>query len=589
MLARLFALAAFTVTFASTPAQAGDERPLSLAIMYSYGSEITSAWYADTVRTIREAVAPRPVRVTTCDPDAFLKAADRGNFDIAIASSGLTSLMISRTDGVPLLAITTDHAPDANFGNGAAVIVRSDRDDLQTLADLKGKTVAVMSQTAFAGWQVVLVEMIRQGLHPQKDFFKNVIVTGAPMARITDSVQAREADAGFVTTCLLEGLEAKGLLAPGLFKVLDEKKDRRNTCRHSSDLYPNWLLTVKPSVTSETARKITERLLALPLGEDGLRWTIPTDHRRIYELFETLNMPLKRDLSLAAVIKAYLPWIAGGLGLVALLAANSLFLAVVVRRRTRQAEAAVKEKLASDLAAKESALKLEALNKASAVGLLSGMVAHELKQPLAAIGNYAGSLKQRLERGDDIPSATLARAVSEILRSDRTAADIVDHIRAYAKTSAPAHHAADLAALTQKAVERCRGSLRTAVPVHLHLAPPSAKVDMDPLEVELVVTNLVKNAAQAASAVAAPQVDVTVTGDARAARLSVADNGPSISDEALASIGSVGLSTKASGLGLGVAIIRSLLEVHGASLTYRRRSPSGLEAVVEWPLAKEAT
>ncbi len=407
MLNRLVALTVFAVAFASASALAAGDRPLSLAIMYSYGSEITSSWYASTVRTIREAVAPQPLIVSTYDPDAFLEAAQRRAFDLAIASSGLTSLMISRTDGMPLLAITTDRTPDANFGNGGTIIVRNDRDDLQTLADLKGKTVAVMSQTAFAGWQVVLMEMIREGLDPSKNFFKKVIVTGAPMARITDAVQAREADAGFVTTCLLEGLEEKGLLAPGLFRVLNEQKDDRNACRHSTALYPNWLLTIKPTVSSEDARKITERLLALPKGEDGLRWTIPTDHRRIYELFSTLQMPLKNEVTLQGVLKAYKPWIAGGAGLVLLLVANSLLLVVIVRRKTRQAETAVKEKLASDLAVQESAMKLEALSKASAVGLLSGMVAHELKQPLAAIGNYAGSLKQRLDRGDAVSDATL--------------------------------------------------------------------------------------------------------------------------------------------------------------------------------------
>lgn len=126
-------------------------RPLEVALMYSYGPEITFAWYADTVRTIREAAAPETIRVTTYDPDGFLKAADKKAFDIAIASSGLTSLMISRTDGIPLLTVTTHRTPDANFGNGAAIVTRSNRNDIRTLADLKGKTVAVMSKTAFAG------------------------------------------------------------------------------------------------------------------------------------------------------------------------------------------------------------------------------------------------------------------------------------------------------------------------------------------------------------------------------------------------------------------------------------------------------
>ena len=563
-------------------------RPLEIALMYSYGAEITSGWYADTVRTIREAVAPETIRVTTYDPDRFLKAADAKAFDIAIASSGLTSLMISRTDGIPLLTVTTDRAPDASFGNGAAIVTRSNRSDIKTLADLKGKTVAVMSKTAFAGWQIPLVEMIHQGLDP-RGFFKNVIVTGAPMTNIIDSVLAGEADAGFLITCLTEGLIDKGQLAPGTLKFINEKTDDTIGCRRSSDLYPNWLLTVKPTVSADVARRITQGLLTLPKGEDGLQWTIPTDHRRIYELFNTLQMPLKHEASLGWFMRTYWPWIAGAVSLLLLLLINLVILAVVVRRKTEQTEIAVKEKLASNLAAKESAMKLEALNRASAVGLLSGMVAHELKQPLTVISNYAGSLKQRLTRGDAVSRDTLLFALEEILRSDRSASDIVNHIRRYAKTTPLEHYAVPLSDVTQRAVDRYRQTAKPRTVFTLHLASPSPVVDMDPTEVELVVTNLVKNASQAASAQTdEAHVDVSVTADADFVTLTVKDNGPEITDEALQSIGNVGLTTKATGLGLGVAIIRSLLEVHGASLTYRKHQPEGLTAVVKWPLSRNA-
>ena len=555
--------------------------------MYSYGSEITSAWYADTVRTIREAAAPESIRVTTYDPDGFLKAADEKAFDVAIASSGLTSLMISRTDGIPLLTITTHRTPDANFGNGAAIVTRSNRNDIKTLADLKGKTVAVMSKTAFAGWQIPLVEMIHQGLDP-RGFFKNVIVTGAPMTNIIDAVLAGDADAGFLITCLTEGLINKGQLDPKALKFINEKTDDTIACRRSSDLYPNWLLTVKPTVSADVARRITQGLLALPEGEDGLMWTIPTDHRRIYELFNTLQMPLKSEANLGWFMQTYWKWIAGAVTLLLLLLINLVILALIVRRKTEQTEIAVKEKLASNLAAKESAMKLEALNRASAVGLLSGMVAHELKQPLTVISNYAGSLKQRLARGDAVSRDTLLFALEEILRSDMTASDIVNHIRRYAKTQPLEHYAEPLSDIARRAVTRYRQTAQPRTVFTLNLASPSPKVDMDPTEVELVVTNLVKNASQAASAQTdEAHVDVAVTADSDYATLTVKDNGPEISDEALNSIGNVGLTTKANGLGLGVAIIRSLLEVHGASLTYRKHQPEGLTAVVKWPLSRD--
>ena len=582
----VFVYTVVTLVFSNTAVRRFFACFSACCLLASGGTEITFAWYADTVRIIREAAAPETIRVTTYDPDGFLKAADKKAFDIAIASSGLTSLMISRTDGIPLLTVTTHRTPDANFGNGAAIVTRSNRNDIRTLADLKGKTVAVMSKTAFAGWQIPLVEMIHQGIDP-RGFFKNVIVTGAPMTNIIDAVITGDADAGFLVTCLTESLIDKGQLDPKALKFINEKTDDTIACRRSSDLYPNWLLTVKPTVSADVARRITKGLLALPEGKDGLTWTIPTDHRRIYELFNTLQMPLKNEVSLGWFLQAYWPWIAGAISLLFLLLGNVVMLALIVRRKTAQTEIAVKEKLASDLVARESAMKLEALNRASAVGLLSGMVAHELKQPLTVISNYAGSLKQRLARGDAVSRDTLLFALEEIIRSNMTASDIVNHIRRYAKTQPLERYAEPLSDIARRAVTRYRQTAKPRTVFTLDLTTPSPKVDMDPTEVELVV-NLVKNASQAASAQTdEAHVDVAVTADSDYAILTVKDNGPEISDEALNAIGNVGLTTKTNGLGLGVAIIRSLLEVHGASLTYRKHQPEGLTAVVKWPLSRD--
>lgn len=555
--------------------------------MNSYGSAITARWYADTVRTIREAAGEPGLVVRNYGPDEFLAAAEQGGFDLSIASSGLTSLMISRTNGIPLLTIATNRAPDPNYGNGAAVVTRADRTDIRSLEDLEGMRVAVMSRTAFAGWQVPLVEMIRHGVNPA-GFFGEVIETGAPMTRIVDAVRSGRADAGFLVTCLLEGLEDAGRLPPGELAVINEHHDGLIACRHSSTLYPNWLLTVKPGVSSELARRITERLLALPPGEDGIRWTVPTDHRRIYKLFSTLQMPLKSEAPLSWFMRTHWAWIFGGFLALLALVAHAAGLSALVRRRTRQAEAAVRARLASDLAARETALRLDALSRASAVGLISGMVAHELKQPLGVIGNYAGSLLRRLKRGDAVPNATLIEALEEIVRSDMSAADIVDRIRRYAKTGGIERRErceTDLVEAVAQAVRKESRQTQSRIDFRPSASRPA--VDMDALEVTLVAANLIRNALEATAASPQSRVTVTVSSEAGHALLTIEDDGPALSDEAfdrLADFRSVGVTTKPDGLGLGVAIIRSLLEAQGASLAFERRLPQGIAARVRWPL-----
>lgn len=586
------------------------ERPVTLAIVNSYGDEISGRLFSESITAIRRAIAPKTLEVKIYGPDDFLAAADAGRFDVSIASSGLSSLMISRTNGIPLLSIATDLMPDPNMGNGSTIIVRADRTDIQSLEDLRGRTVAIMSRTAFAGWQIPLTEMIREGIAPM-GFFGNVEVTGAPMTKIVDAVREGRVDAGFLLTCLLENLEETGQFARGEFKILNEHHHSGVACRHSSALYPNWLFTVKPSVTSRDARAITNALLDLPPGRTGIHWTVPTDHRRIYTLFETLNMPLTGSASTAELLRHWWPWIIGGFLFVLGLAGHSALLALIVRRRTAEAEKALREKMASDLAAKETTMRLEALQKASAVGLVSGMVAHELKQPLTVINNYAGSILQRLSRGKAIPEKTLAMAMDEIVHSGMTASAIVERIRSYAKSDASTHNETDVISAVRKCVRRLEAhpgyerKLTLTMPADIQ----GVFVDMDALELQLVVSNLIRNAVEALKGAAEGRVQIQVTleedslGEAprqkedgifqydgkesqasqakrRYVTISVKDNGTKISDEAFNRIGDVGYTTKTSGLGLGVAIICSLLEVHGGTLEFQRLEPQGVAAIV---------
>ena len=553
--------------------------PLSLAVVNSYGDEITDRLFRQSMEAIGRAVRPRPLQVTFYGPDEFLAAADAGEFDLSFASSGLSSLMISRTNGIPLLSIATDLMPDPNQGNGAAVIVRADRTDLTELEDLRGGTVSVMSRTAFAGWQIPLVEMMRQGISPA-GFFGEVRVTGAPMTRIVEDVRHGRSDAGFLLTCLLENLEETGYVRPGEFRVVNEQHHEGAGCRHSSALYPNWLLTVKPTVSADEARSITQALLDLAPGRTGIRWTVPTDHRRIYSFFEMLDMPLSGAAASAQMIRRGWPWVIGGLFAVLFLIVHSVLLSVVIRRRTSEAARAMKEKMASDLAARETTLRLEALQKASAVGLVSGMVAHELKQPLTVINNYAGSILQRLARGREVPTETLEMAMREIVRSGMSASEIIEKIRSYARSDAQVHHRTRVVETVRECVRRM-GS-RPGVEGRLRLEVPAAEysVDMDPLELKLVVGNLIRNAAEVVGRAADGGIVVSVAADDKHVTIGVADNGPRLSDEAFARIGEVGYTTKATGLGLGIPIICSLLEVHGAALEFKRLEPQGIAALV---------
>ena len=461
---------------------------------------------------MKEKLTPIEIDVKIYGPDSFLKAAEKESFDMSIASSGLTSLMIERTGGLPLAAVVSDEAPDPNYANGAAIIVRADRPELRTLEDLRGRSVAIMSRTAFAGWQIPASEMVRKGLDPEA-FFSEIRVSGYPMTRIVQEVKSGEVDVGFVATCLLERMARGGQIDQKDFRVIGEHADRLVACRHSTELYPNWFFSIKPSVPTSVARTLTATLLDVPAAPDGTQWTISNDNRRLFEVFRVLQVPYGNPDDFGRFVRRILPWVVGAGGVLLILLLNTLLLARLASHRARALEKAMDEKLRAELAAQQNAVQIESLTRASAVGLLSSMVAHELKQPLTVIGNYAGSLRRRLSRGE-VPHETLLASITEIEDSGTRAAAVKDQ-------------------------------------------PDAA-------------------------------IEVTLKADGAYARLCIADNGPELSDEEIARLGDIGYTTTAGGLGLGIAIVHSLLEAHGGSLAYRRRTDlggRGLVCTVRLPLS----
>lgn len=214
------------------------------------------------------------------------------------------------------------------------------------------------------------------------------------------------------------------------------------------------------------------------------------------------------------------------------------------------------------------------------------MIAHELKQPMSSVINYMTVLKIRLAdriSEDDIVS----RAVSGAEEETRRMAAIVDRVRGYARRDINRSNVVDLDAVVAKAFARY--SRHAAGTSRLTLSKlPAARIRGNDLEIELLVINLMKNSDQAAcddtgeDVQSRPEVTVSL-------RLEPDDaGGPAISDEAFGRMKRVSDSVKEDGLGLGLAIVRNIVDEHGGRLTIVRLSPCGLRVTAALPMYSPA-
>ena len=277
----------------------------------------------------------------------------------------------------------------------------------------------------------------------------------------------------------------------------------------------------------------------------------------------------------------YWPFIAMAFLVMMGLLLYSVTVSSLVRRRTAELVNALEHEKVLEAETQAAQNRFVRLQKVGVIGQMSSIIAHELRQPLGSIELYCYGLLRGLEDGTETPKMT-AKSVERINAQAKRAADIVDQVRAYAKGDRQ-RTPVELQAALAAAVAEARKTTRTSgVPIRVNMQESMSQwVTANPLEIELIVVNLVKNAVGALEKRPGGEVTVTLSFSGGYAVVSVADNGDVITDEAWGRMRQEYLtSEKSAGLGLGLSIVRSMTEDLGGELRFDRPATGGLTAKV---------
>jgi signal transduction histidine kinase len=218
-------------------------------------------------------------------------------------------------------------------------------------------------------------------------------------------------------------------------------------------------------------------------------------------------------------------------------------------------------------------LELRKSLRLAAAAEMAGALAHELNQPLTAIANYSRACKLALEQAPAQAAGIVDRLVGEAARAGHIVRRLRDFLRVGATQLAPV----DVTELLREVLARARDHAALAgVDTALHLAPALPPLLADRLELELVLRNLIDNAIDAATAVRDGQRRVEVQAEAQPGwlRISVRDSGPGVAPDMAEKVFEPFITSKASGMGLGLAISRSIVEAHGGRL-WAETGPGG--------------
>ena len=213
--------------------------------------------------------------------------------------------------------------------------------------------------------------------------------------------------------------------------------------------------------------------------------------------------------------------------------------------------------------------QLAHLNRVATLGELSGALAHELSQPLTAVLTNAQAARHFLDR-QPLNVEQLRAALDDIIRNDKRAGAVIDRLRALLRKEETARQSVDVNETIREVLDIADGELTLRrITVQTDLAPELPTVTGDRVQVQQVVLNLVLNACDAidSSNAANRQLSLSTRADGPSVEIVVSDRGPGIPAGQLERVFEPFVTFREQGLGLGLAITRSIVTAHGGSIS----------------------
>ena len=289
-----------------------------------------------------------------------------------------------------------------------------------------------------------------------------------------------------------------------------------------------------------------------------VRWAIPRS-----------RVPAEAEILFdePTVWQRYRQWILGGVA--ALITQAVVIVGLLVERRRRR------EALKSAAEAKALQDQIAHLNRVASLGELASSIAHELGQPLAAITNNAHATLALLDRGGT-PTAEIREGVSDISGDAERAAKVLARMRSFLRREATAQRSVSLAAVADDVARLVRGTARQrGVAVRVENGANLPPVTGDEVQLLQVALNLATNAIEAsASGTGERRVMIRTASRGNDVEFSVEDTGPAIPMAVADRMFEPFFTTKAGGLGMGLAISRTIVEAHHGRI-WRDMNPGG--------------
>ena len=312
---------------------------IKIGVLSHRGDQFTSDAWDPTAYYLTNQLPEYDFEIVPLDFDDVDPAVRNGEVDFILVNPGIYVNLEYKYRVSRLATMNNLRADDASYKIfGGVIFTRRQRNDIQTLEDLRGKSFMAVDVTSLGGFQMAWRELNKKGLNPYKDFSR--LEFAGIHDKVVRAVVNGEVDAGTVRTDILERMSRTNDLDLNDIRIINPQHNPEFPFRHSTSLYPEWPFSKLQHTPDALAKKVALALFQMPANHPAARsgnyagWDIPLDYQQVHELFRELNLPPYDEIgrfTLEDAIRKYWYWAV--FALLALLIMSAITSAVVQRNK----------------------------------------------------------------------------------------------------------------------------------------------------------------------------------------------------------------------------------------------------------------
>ena len=265
-----------------------------IGVLAKRGSAKAMTKWAPTAEYLTRQLKGDSFTLVPLDFERVMPAIENGDVDFFLVNSSMYVTAKVRYGAQAIVTMINSRQGESLNSFGGVIFSYVDRDDINGLADLKGKRFMAVKQSSFGGWQMAYKEFLDQGIDPTSDF--SSLQFGGSHDNVVFAVQNGAVDVGTVRTDTLERMAAAGDIDLSEFKILAEKKHPDFPFVVSTALYPEWPLAKLEKTPAEVAERVASSLMQMPADAPAAKaakivgWTKPMDYQVVEDLQQILHV-----------------------------------------------------------------------------------------------------------------------------------------------------------------------------------------------------------------------------------------------------------------------------------------------------------